>query len=158
MNIRIASHDEGGRRGHHALTLIELIGVLAVMALLAGLLVPVSLRHLDRVASRHEMAMLKSFGDALQARILRTKSMPTHTNWAHAVAAQTGIDLADVTTNIRRRARILLLDGGGWFSTNLNYNQTHTGTPVFPAGARLILMTSLGKELPITSGVASASD
>src|SRR5438477_1564208 len=63
----------------HAFSLIELIGVLAVMAILAGALVPALIRQMDKVAGDQESAALKSFGDALQQSIMRNRSIPTDT-------------------------------------------------------------------------------
>src|SRR6185436_19112812 len=60
-----------------AFSLIELIGVLAVMAILAGVVAPALIRHMDKVAGHQESAALKSFGDALQQSILRARSIPT---------------------------------------------------------------------------------
>jgi hypothetical protein len=56
--------------------------------------------------------------------------------------------------NSRRNPRILLIDPSGWLSTNLPYTQTHSGTPNFPANARMILLSSIGTPLPaaITTG------
>src|SRR5688572_30333194 len=118
---------ERGDRPGLAFTLIEMIGVLAVVSLVAGLLTTASLRHLDRIASDQESALLQTLGDALQKSILRTRTVPSYTNWAAVVAAQAGLHIESVTRNFRNRARVLLMDSGGWLSTNLPYTQNSAG-------------------------------
>src|SRR5207245_1609726 len=54
------------RKSERAFSLIELIGVLAVIAILAAVLAPALIRQMDRIAGDQESASLKSFGDALQ--------------------------------------------------------------------------------------------
>src|SRR6267154_5459164 len=56
-----------------AFSLIELIGVLAVTAILAAVLVPALIRQMDRIAGHQESAALRSFSDALQQSILRNR-------------------------------------------------------------------------------------
>lgn len=149
------------QRGHPAaaaFTLIEMIGVLAVIAIVAALTVTAALRHLDRVASEQELARLQALGDALQKSILRNRYIPTYTNWATVIATQTGLAPGAVTSNIRNRPRVFLVDSGGWLSNNLPYVQTHLGTTNLPANARVMFVSSLGKNLPITTGMPSAAD
>src|ERR1043166_2153337 len=69
-----------------AFTLIELLGVLAVIALLAGALVPALIRQMDRIAGHQESAALKSLSSALQQSIRRNHYIPNHTDWASTVA------------------------------------------------------------------------
>jgi type II secretory pathway pseudopilin PulG len=158
MKWNAANDSERSGRAAGAFTLIETIGVLAIIAVLAVLVVPATLRHLDRLASEQEMARLQALGEALQKSILRARYIPAHTNWATNIAAQAGLDVAAVTSNIRNHPRVFLVDSSGWLSTNLPYTQTYLGTPALPANARVMLVSSLGKDLPIASGMPNASD
>src|SRR5881394_3978393 len=63
-------------RRHHAFSLIELIGVLAVTAILAAVMVPALIRQMDRIAGEQENVALKSVSDALQQSILRNRYIP----------------------------------------------------------------------------------
>lgn len=154
----IANRSAGGKRPSGAFTLVEMIGALAVLALVLVLLVPATLHHLDRLASEQEASRLQALGDALLASIQHTRSIPSDTNWAAVVASEAGLDVESVTNNSRNHPRILLVDSGGWLSTNLPYVQSDWGTPNCPTNARMILLSSLGKNLPVTTGMASAAD
>ncbi len=146
------------RAGSRAFTLLEVIGVLVILAVLAGFLVPVMLRHLDRVASRQEIHALQTLSDALQQGICRTRHIPNQADWPAFIATQAGLDLGAVTNNVRKHPRVFLLDPSRWFSANMSYTQTSIGTPDYPANARVMLVSSLGKDLPLTSGMPLDAD
>ena len=158
---------------HHsyrAFSLIELIGVLAVMAILAAVLAPALLRQMDKMAGDQESAALKSFGDALQASILRSRTIPSHTNWASTVATELGVDVASVTNSPRRQARFFLIDPALQIGVNgggLPYVQNNAGSVITngcdvipPVSPRVLILSSIGRGLPagIVSGVPTAAD
>src|SRR5580765_4859035 len=123
MMTEFTMDDHRTGRFRHAFTLIELIGVLAVLAILAAVLVPALIRQMDKLAGDQESAALKSFGDALQQSIMRLTPahptnhyIPSHTDWASTVATELGVDVVNVTTNSRRQPRFFLID------PNLNIN------------------------------------
>src|SRR5437667_2856534 len=72
---RPASRTAG--KAHHAFSLIEMIGVLAVIAILATALAPSFVRPMDKTAGDQDSAALKSFGDALQQSIMRNRYTPS---------------------------------------------------------------------------------
>src|SRR5438477_10985756 len=82
-----------------AFSLIEMIGVLAVIAILAAALAPSFVRQMDKSASDQESAGLKAFGDALQKSIMRSRYIPSDADWAAAVATELGVDIAAVTNS-----------------------------------------------------------
>src|SRR5437867_2181421 len=116
-----------------AFSLIELIGVLAVMAILAAVLAPALIRQMDKIAGDQESAALKSFSDALQTSAMRSRYIPSYTNWPSIVAAELGVDIAYVTNSPRKQPRLCLIDSTLQIGNNtgfLPYTQTSAGSVV----------------------------
>jgi len=139
-------------------SMIELIGVLAVIAVLAAVLVPTVIRRIDRSAWTKETTDLNSIADSYMQYILRNKTIPGTNTWASSVANQMSLPVSAITTNSRRYARAFLVDpslsiGGA----GLPYTQTTNGA-VKPVSARVMIVSSLGRALPISTGIPSAAD
>ncbi|MGA2660685.1 MAG: type II secretion system protein [Verrucomicrobiota bacterium] len=136
------------------MTLIEVIGVLAVIAILAAVLLPALIKETDKVVADQETASLQSFGDAFQRNVMRYRRIPgvAGFDWATNIAAELGVNINSVTNNLRQQPRVLLVDTNGFGTMALPYVQTNAGTTL-PANPRLMIVSSLGKSLP--SGVVS---
>ena len=139
-------------------TIIETIAVMAVIAILAAVLVPSAIKRIDRAAWTQETVNLSTIADALTQSIIRSKTVPDSTNWASAVATQANLPVSAVSTNARRYARAFLVDPA--LSINgagLPYTQSANGTTK-PNSARVMILSSLARALPITNGVPPATD
>ena len=161
------------RKFPRAFSLIELIGVLAVTAILAAVMVPALIRQMDRIAGEQENVALKSVSDALQQSILRNRYIPSESDWTANIATELGVDVANVATNSRRQPRFLLIDPALSIGTNsspLPYNQTNwvsgsvvtnnAGVIVPPLSPRLLILSSISRTFPtnVVSGVASPTN
>jgi type II secretory pathway pseudopilin PulG len=144
-----------------AFTLIELIGVLAAIGLLAGALVPTLIRQMDRIAAEQESAVLKSCGDALQQSVMRKRYVPGTADWATNIAGELGVSISNVTTNGRQRPRFFLIDPTWQIGSTIAgepYTQPTNGAAL-AANLRTIVLSSIGQ--PLTSmitGVPSTND
>src|SRR6266481_140210 len=149
-----------------AWTLIELIGVLAVIAILAAILLPALIRQMDRAVADQETATLQSLGDGLRQYVVTTWIVPDETTWYSAIASKLGISTNDVLYNAHQQAhqqtRVFLIDGAlqlGSSGNGLPYYQTNyvgsNTAPILPVSPRLMVVSSLGKVLPagIVTGV-----
>jgi type II secretory pathway pseudopilin PulG len=150
-----------------AWTLIEMMGTLAVITILAGLLLPVLVRHADKVVADQEVATLKSFRDAFQQYVVTTRVIPDQTTWYSAIAGKLGFAPNDVLYNFRQQShtntnsRVFLVDPALQMGnpaapiTGLPYSQTNyyvanatVSTPMLPVNPRVMIVSSLGQALP----------
>ena len=153
-----------------AFSLIELIGVLTVIAILVAVMVPTLIRQMDRIAGEQETVALQSLSDALQQSILRKRYIPGASDWATNLAAELGVDVGNINLNARRQPRFFLIDPNlriGNNSSGLPYTQTNlvfgsvttnnTGLVIPPLSPRVIILSSIGRALPtdIVSGIVS---
>ena len=161
MNISTISLARSPRRG--GFSLIEMIGVLAVIAITAAMLLPALVRQTDATVATQESTLLQSFATALQNNVQRNGYIPTSTNWVSVVATELGMTSNSVALNIRNQPRILLVDTNGFGSMALPYTQTNRGTPnIFTNSSppRYLILSSLGAALPVlvgTNGQASSA-
>lgn len=139
-------------RARRAFTLIEIVGTLVVIAILAAVTAYHLLEHLKRSMREHEQAQLERFGDGLKQYILRTRTVPAPATWAQNAAGELGLVLTDVTLNKVRQPRVLLIDPafriGNVTGANLPYTQAIRGATNGLANARFLLLSSLNNPLP----------
>jgi type II secretory pathway pseudopilin PulG len=145
------------------MTLIGLIGVMAVLAILGAVLVPALIRMMDRIAGDRESASLKALADSLESSILRNRYIPSHTNWAQVVATERGVNLTDVTTNLRRQPRVFLIDPALQIGSRVagqDFQQDTIGSVIAPINPRMVILSSIGVPLPagITNGVPASTN
>jgi len=136
-----------------------------VKAILAAVLAPALIRQIDKIAGDQESAALKSFSDALQTSAMRSRYIPSYTNWPSIVAAELGVDVAYVTNSPRKQPRLCLIDSTLQIGNNtgfLPYTQTSAGSVVTngdgvvipPVNPRMTLLSSIGPALPNGLGVS----
>jgi prepilin-type N-terminal cleavage/methylation domain-containing protein len=143
-------------RSQHAFSLIEMIGVLAVIAVLATALAPSFVRQMDKTAGDQESAAMKSFGDALQRSIMRYRYIPSDADWATNIATELGVDVAYVTTNPRQQPRFFLIDPNlSIAGAGLPYRQTNSGSVNIPSSPRVMILSSVGTPLPAVTATAA---
>ena len=97
-------------RGAAGFTLIEMIGVLAIMAVLASVLVPNVLHTLDRAALSAEATTLANLGEQTKLYLRVNGTPPTTANWTTAIGTLADIAPTDIATNKRAIARVYLVD------------------------------------------------
>ena len=125
---RLHQHPDIGRSA--AFTLIEMIGVLAIMAILASVLVPNVLRSMDRAAVRAEAETLKALGEQVKLYLRINGTMPSSVapvtnipatpsdlgnlenvpSWSRDIGALSDIAVYDIAVNKRNMRRVYLVD------------------------------------------------
>ena len=131
-------------------TLIEVIGALAVLAILASLLVPVVVRQIDNAAWNQEVTNLGAISNAIVLQVLRNKTIPSTNTWFSDAAKWLDMSPAGVASNPRGYARQYLVDTTGWLGNPAAYNpQSTNGTgAMVPSKARIILLSNIGSAVP----------
>ena len=124
-----------------AFTLIEMIGVLAIMAIVASVLVPNALRSMDRAAVRAEAETLAALGEQTKLYLKVNATVPTPANWTTALGSLADLAPVDIATNKRAMARTYLLD------------------PAAVPAPRVMILSSMrvGLALPTAGAITSAA-
>jgi len=144
-------------------SLIEFIAVLAIISILSLILIGVIIKRVDFAAYNAEQTSLASITNALVQQVLLNKQVPSSTNptnWAQSSANWLNLPVSQILTNARNNARAYLVDTNGWLGSPdaLNgYTQTTNGTAFAPINARVLIISSIGKPLPLASGPLSPS-
>jgi type II secretory pathway pseudopilin PulG len=158
------------QQSRHSFTLIEMIGVLAVLAILLAVVLPALIRETDKLVADTESANLQAYSDALQQSIERYRYIPGETNWSATIAAQLGASVTMVSTNARHQARVFLIDpnlqiganGDGlpYAQTNFSFGSqvTSSGAIVAPISPRVMIVSTLGASLPSNLASGASTD
>src|SRR5262245_44241417 len=139
-------------------TVMELIGVMAIVAMVAAAIFPSVIRRIDQAAGTRETSDLNVIADAYTQYSLRKKNVPGVSTWASNLANHMSLPVASITATPRGYARACLvdmnlsIDGGG-----LSYTQTTNGTTK-PVSAPVLLISSQAKALPVSSGIPSSAE
>lgn len=122
-------------------TLIELIGVLAIIAVLAAVVAPNALRSIERAAVRGEAESLHALGSQLKLYLRDQGTLPATATWTTALASYSDLSPTDLATNKRSNARVYLLD------------------PATTPSQRAIFLSSMraGLALPTTANINTAA-
>lgn len=159
------SSEASGRavvRRERGFSLIELIGVMAVISIMASVMMPSLITTLRRAAAERESAELRILARGLTDHIKRNKHIPDEKAWAQAIATELGRQLDSVAATANRSPRLYVIDPAlriGDADGKLPYTQKAGGS-IEPVSPRLMILTSLdrSKTLPFSSGVIDAKE
>ena len=128
------------RRSPAGFSLIELIGVLAIIAILASVLTPNILRSLDRAAITAESGTIHNLGEQVKLYLRAMGVAPTPANWTTTVGTYADISPTDIATNKRQMGRVYLTD------------------PAAVPTPRVIILSSMrtGLALPTAANISTA--
>ena len=140
-------------------TLIEVVGVLGIIAILAAVVTENVLKRIKLAHQNTEVASMTAVGGTLQTSIKRTKSIPAATNLASAVATYLSQSVTKVKTTVSGNTRLFLVDPNFRVGTNSAltppYTQSSDGS-VQPISPRVLVLSSLGPALPAIEQDAGA--
>ena len=93
-----------------AFSLIEMIGVLAMMAILASVIAPSAMKMMDLAAVRAEEETLKNLAREVVRYVRDTGDVPTGADWVTKLQSYSELNAGELTNNKRQRARVFLFD------------------------------------------------
>lgn len=149
-------------------SLIEMVGVLAIMAIVAAMLTPNLAQRVSRMNETKEEQALATIGEALQRYVSMNQVIPGANDWASSAASIAGLTPNEVQYSIptdTSTARVYLIHPGfapatsssGVFGSPL-WTQGTTGTSAVTNARVMILgVHKRGLTLPVSSGAATSA-
>lgn len=135
--------------------MIELIGVLSVLLILAVAVTPTLLTQLAQQARQREADTLSAIGGGLRESILASRQVPAAAAAPTNVAAILGWPVNTVLTNPAGNARVFFFDPalrlGATTAASLPYTQGTNGASNI-VNAQMLLVSGLGAPLPAVIG------
>jgi prepilin-type N-terminal cleavage/methylation domain-containing protein len=139
--------------GAEGFSLIELIGVMAILALIAAAAGPTLIKRMDYEAKTQEKKVLQSLTNALVTGCLSSNQIPNAANVPKAIAKVLNCNESQVTSNARGFTRLIITDpainvrGTAW---PLPYTQSDNaaGISAPPSNARMVIISTIAKALP----------
>jgi prepilin-type N-terminal cleavage/methylation domain-containing protein len=144
-------------RARRGFTLIEFIGVLAIIAILAAAGIESVIGNMTSSQVTTETSNLATMGQALVAEIVHTDQIPGASTWASSLGSWLLTPPQSITNNACGYQRIYLYDTSGFGSITLPYTQT-TGATTYPSNPRLMIVSSLDGNLPDVSGGTNSTE
>ncbi|NRA53898.1 MAG: prepilin-type N-terminal cleavage/methylation domain-containing protein [Gammaproteobacteria bacterium] len=140
-------------------TLLELIAVMAIIAMLAGALVPNIFDAIKRARADVEVKNLSSIGQSIVLSVVIKKSMPTAvtSSWVAAVQTSSDFSATDIEFNALNYRRRLIFDPR-FFTTTDAVFQGHSqnyGLQNRPNSPRAILISDLSNNVAAVANTAS---
>lgn len=148
------------KKSARGFSLLEMIGVMAVMAILAGALVPSVFQLIEEGYQAAEKESMAAIAGSLRSHIVQNKSIPTSDSrtWATAVAEYAAMAPIRVLKNDKGFTRVLYFDPRFFTSVDSRfggYNQT-LGLATKPVSPRLMIISSLSGEVSANLSSAEA--
>ncbi len=148
------------RRRAQGFSLLEMIGVMAVMAILAGALAPSVFQLLERGYQDAERQSMAALGEAMQGYIRANKMIPTENinNWSTAVAAFAALPPQRVVLNEKNFQRRLYVDPVFFTTTAQTFPGfiQDVGLAAMPNSPRMMIVSNL--QAAVSANLSSAAN
>jgi len=132
--------------GTRAFTVVELIGVLAIISVLAAAIMPNVIRRIDRATLQRETSDLAAMGNGLVRYVETAKIIPATNVIAQAIATYSDLALSQITNTPRKFRRLVLVDPNlnvNGFGPAAGYNQGVSGSSLPPVNARVMILSTI---------------
>lgn len=145
-------------RNQRAFTIIEFVGVLSIVVILAAVVAPSLLQSVVRKQRISEATHLANIKDAFIAASVRSHAIPDDVEWSSFVADEMSVSPGQVLQNVVGNTRVFIADPTLVIDpiaddSGLPFSQSPPGATE-PQNLRFIILSSVGKALPSLSGVS----
>lgn len=140
-------------------TLIEMIGVMAVIAILASAIAPSIVDMAVKAKAEKEAISLKSLGDSLHQSILQTKSIPlaATANWVNAIAQENNLPSSKIEFNHANFRRGYYIDPNFLTASASSFSgYPAQGLSTAPVSPRIMLVSNLNANAPSAPTTSAA--
>lgn len=143
-------------------TLIEVIGVMATLAILSAVLAPNIFQAIDDAYATAEIKSLNQLADDLEYYVVANKTIPAQSSssWSTALAGVSDYPVDKILNNERGFSRSILFDPRFFTtsdSTFSGYIQT-SGSTAGPNSARIMIVSNMSANIPNISSTTSVFD
>lgn len=137
-------------------TLMEMIGVMAIMSILAAVIAPSVFDAIDRTLGDAETTNVKQIMNSLEQAILESKRIPTQNinDWVSMVATYSSFARDQIEFNARGYRRRIYIDPRFFTTTDSTfpgYTQT-SGLSAATVSPRILLVSDLTQNVPAPPG------
>src|SRR5258706_5707541 len=112
VRVRACLFSTESNSGRSAFSILQIMGVMVIVAILTAIIVPNVLSEMDESAVTREIADLDSFQTALKRAILETRAISNYSGIPIQIASQLPLSLSAITNTPRKRLRAFLVDPG----------------------------------------------
>ncbi len=141
-------------------TLMELIGVIAVIAILSAVIAPNLFKSVDDALAKAEKGNLETLANGLVSYSRQAKRLPSRTpaDWAAVIANHVAIPESEVLVNRRGFNRALYFDPRFFTSSDSNFSgyQQTSGLTAPPVSPRAIFVSDLTRNAPARPTTSAA--
>ncbi len=143
-------------------SLIEIIGVMAIMAILISAIAPALVQKVKRAYTQKEQKSLENLADALKEAIIRTQTIPSALTWSTTLAPYVAVPQNDIITSENGNRRYIVDPAATDifplpYDQQIHFRNTPTSLPTTaPSSIRIILFSDF--ETPVATTSLSATD
>lgn len=137
------------RCNQQGFTLVEVIGVLTIISVMAAVIVPNVFKQIDRVNQDAEEKNLAALASEMQQLILDQKTIPASAVWADVLAQVSDLPALQVRNNSRGFARGYFVDPRFFSTTDKAFSgfSQSIGLAALPVSPRLMIISNLKADI-----------
>jgi len=128
-------------------TLIEMIGVLAIISILSAVIAPPVIQQINRAVAESEDTNLRALASSMHEYILSHQKIPGSSTWVSDIASVNTLPVNKIAKNDRGFTRGYYVDPASIINQQTGYRQGNAQIPQ-PISPRIMLVSNLKANVP----------